>query len=130
MRHKALGNDHTDVAGSLTLLASLLIETRRYEEARSAAAEAAAICLPALGENHWRTAAATAAEGAAMAGLGSVDQAGPKLAAGATTLNQDPGALPFFVTSATRWAAEFFRKQGDMVKAAEFSSMLRRGRAR
>ena len=39
-------------------------------------------------------------------------------------LRADPGALPFFVASATRWAAEFYRKQGNLVKAAEYAAML------
>ena len=69
MRRKALGPDHVDVAGTMTLLAGALIETQRYEEARTLAADAKAIYLKALGAKHWRTASAASAEGAALAGL-------------------------------------------------------------
>jgi tetratricopeptide (TPR) repeat protein len=111
LRRKLLGNQHTDVAGSLTLLASLLIDTGRYEEARSAAAEARAICLPALGPKHWRTAAAESAEGAALAGLGRMGEAEPLLRAGLAALRADPGALPFFADNAARWNTNFRRTQ-------------------
>jgi hypothetical protein len=111
MRRKLLGNEHTDVAGTLTLLASLLVDTRRFEEARSAAAEARAICLPALGASHWRTAAAASTEGAALAGLGQAAQGAKLLFEGLAALRADTGALPFFLNNANRWAEEYNRKR-------------------
>jgi tetratricopeptide (TPR) repeat protein len=111
MRRRLLGNEHTDVAGTLTLLASLLVDTGRFEEARTSAAEARAICLPALGPAHWRTAAATSAEGAALAGLGQTAQGAKLLFEGLAALRADAGALPFFVDNAARWVAAYDRKR-------------------
>ncbi len=48
MRRKLLGPDHADVASSMTLLAGLLVETGRYEEALPLATDAKAIWLKAL----------------------------------------------------------------------------------
>jgi Flp pilus assembly protein TadD len=124
MRRKLLGNRHTDVAGTLTLLASLLIETGRFEEARLAAGEAMTICLPALGPAHWRTAAATSAEGAALAGLGQAAQAEPLLLEGLAALRADPGALPFFVDNATRWAADYYKKHENAKEATRYRAIL------
>ena len=124
LRRKLLGDEHTDVASSLTILASLLIETGRFEEARTAAAEARAICLVALAKDHWRTAGATSAEGAALAGLSQYEAAESLLLEGFTVLNNDTGALPFFATNATRWLADFYKDQGDMEQAAKYRAML------
>ena len=124
MRRKLLGNEHTDVAGTLTLLASLLVETGRFEEARSAAAEARAICLPALGAAHWRTAAATSTEGAALVGLGQTAQGAKLLVEGLAALRADTGALPFFLDNATRWAEEYQRKRTAAQDAVKQTAML------
>jgi hypothetical protein len=127
MRRKLLGNEHTDVAASLTLLATLLVDTGRFEEGRAAAAEARAICLPALGASHRRTAAATSAEGAALAGLGHTTDAEELLLEGLAALRADAGTVPFQVDSAARWTADYYRKQGNLQEAAKYQAMLRGG---
>jgi len=111
LQRNLLGNAHTDVAGTLTLLATLLVETGRFEEARVAAAEARAICLPALGAADWRTAAASSTEGAALLGLGQTAQGARLLLNGLAVLQADVGALPLNVKNAARWAAEYNRKR-------------------
>jgi tetratricopeptide (TPR) repeat protein len=125
MRRKLLGDKHADVAATLTLLATLEIENGRFEEARAAAAEARAICLPALGPSHRRTAAATSAEGAALAGLRQAAQAEPLLLEGLKALRADSGALPFYVNNAMRWTADFYRKQGNLQEAAKYEALLK-----
>jgi tetratricopeptide (TPR) repeat protein len=124
LRRKLLGPEHTDVAGSLTLLASLLIDTGRYEEALPVAREAKAICLLSLAENHWRTAGAASAEGAALAGLGELDTAEPLLVNSVDILQNDSGALRFFVDNATRWLASFHEKQVDLQRSAQHQDPL------
>ena len=111
LQRKLLGNGHTDVAGTLTLLATLLVDTRRFEEARAAAAEARAICLPALGAADWRTAAASSTEGAALLGLGQTAQGAKLLLEGLAALQADVGALPLNVKNAARWAADYQLKR-------------------
>jgi len=130
MRRKLLGNQHTDVAGTLTLLASLLVDTRRFKEARSAAAEARAICLPALGPAHWRTAAATSTEGAALVGLGQAAPGSKLLVEGLAALRADTGALPFFVNNATRWAEEYERERSGARDAPKQTAMLQSNKNR
>ena len=72
MRIKRLGPEHADVAGTMTLLAGVLIETKRYDEALQLSADAHAMYLKSLGREHWRTASAASAEGAARAGLEAI----------------------------------------------------------
>jgi tetratricopeptide (TPR) repeat protein len=124
LRRKLLGDEHIDVASSLTILASLLIDTGRFEEARKIAIEAKSICLLALAEDHWRTAAAVAAEGAAMAGLKKYDEAEILLLQSHALLSADGGALSFHTSNATRWLADLYERQGRSEKAAEYLSLL------
>jgi tetratricopeptide (TPR) repeat protein len=112
LRRRLLGNEHTDVAMALTLLAVWLIENEQFENALRAATEARSICLLALDESHWRTASATSAEGAALAGLGRLDEAEPLLIGGHEALTNDGGALPFIVDRATHWLAAFYDSTG------------------
>ena len=74
MRRKLLGPEHADVASSMTLLASLLVETGRYEEALKVA-RTQKPSAQGVEPEHWRTASATATEGAALAGLRQFDEA-------------------------------------------------------
>jgi hypothetical protein len=126
MRRKLLGNEHAEVAGSLILLASLLVETGRFEEARGAAAEARAICLQALGAAHWRTAAAASVEGAALLGLGQVGQGAELLVNGLAALRADDGALTFYVDNAARWLAEYNHKRSSAAEAPKRIVMSQR----
>jgi hypothetical protein len=130
MRRKLLGNEHAEVAGSLILLASLLVETGRFEEARVAAAEARAICLQALGAAHWRTAAATSVEGAALLGLGQTALGGKLLLEALAALRADDGALTFYVDNASRWLADYNRKHSSAVESPQQTAMLQSTNAR
>ena len=116
-RRRLLGNEHADVAMSLTLLSIWLIENEQFEEAHRVAVEAKSICLPALGESHWRTVSAASAEGAALAGLGRLNEAEPLLVNGHAALTGDDGALPFIVDSTTRWLADFYESTGQTSEA-------------
>jgi tetratricopeptide (TPR) repeat protein len=108
----------------MTLLADLLIETKRFEEARSMAAEAKTIFANALGPNHWRTAAAASAEGAALAGLERYEEAEALLSQSFAMLRNDPGALPIYVRNATRWMAALYTGLGNPNEAAKYVAIL------
>ena len=69
MRRKALGPEHPQVAGTLTVKANLLLATGRYREARELAAEARRILLLSLPKDAWQVAAAVNTEGAALTQL-------------------------------------------------------------
>jgi hypothetical protein len=120
MRSKLLGPRHADAAGSMTLLAGLLIETGRYEEARALASGAKAILREALGPDHWRTASAEAAEGAALAGLRQFEKAEPLLLAANGVLAKDTQAVHIYVTSSNRWLATLYEATGNRDKAAPY----------
>jgi tetratricopeptide (TPR) repeat protein len=115
-----LGSEHTDVAGTLNALASLLIETGHFEDAQTAAVEARKIYEVAFPEGHWRLAAASSAEGAALAGLGQIAAAEALLLSSVTTLRNDSSAQRFYVDIATRWLADFYQQQGDLQQAKKY----------
>lgn len=105
LRMRLLGPAHADVAGTRILLAGLYVDTGRFAEALELAEEAKAVCIEAFGADHWRTASAVSAEGAALAGLGRVEEARALLQSSSRVLTADSEALPYFVNSAARWAA-------------------------
>ena len=120
MRRKLLGANHADVAGSMTLLAGLLVETGRYEEALSLASGAKAIRLKALAPDHWRTASAAAAEGGALAGLKRFDEAEKLLLASYEVLHKDKAAVHIYVTGSSRWLAKLYQAKGEPAKADRY----------
>jgi len=126
LRKKTLGPEHADVAGSMTLLADVLIETRRYEEAHGLATEATGIYLKSLGPDHWRTASAVNAQGAALAGLKRYAEAEKLLLESHAVLHRDSAALRYFVKSSDRWLADFYKATGQPEKAAKFLAQAAR----
>jgi tetratricopeptide (TPR) repeat protein len=112
LRVQLLGPEHPDVAGSMILLADLFVETERYAEALDLAVEAKAVCIEALGSDHWRCASAASAEGAALAGLGRVDEAEVLLLQSVEVLQNDADARPYYVSSAARWLRQLHRSMG------------------
>jgi tetratricopeptide (TPR) repeat protein len=124
LRTGLLGPDHPDVAGSMTLLADLLIETGRFVEARELAATAHAICAAALTENHWRTASAASAEGAALTGLRQFAAAESLLLQSFAVFRDDAGALPVIVANNTRRLADLYKRWGKPDAAARYTALL------
>ena len=103
----------------MTLLASLLIETGRYEEALEAGHGRKGHPAQGVDPGHWRTASATATEGAALAGLRQFDEAEKLLLASYKVLHEDRGAMKFYVTSSSRWLAKLYQAMGQPEKAAQ-----------
>jgi hypothetical protein len=104
----------------MTLLADLLIDTGRFDEALPLAIDAKANCAKAFGNEHWRTASAASAEGAALAGLEKYAEAEDLLVDSVRILQNDAGALPFFVANAKRWLAELYLAMGRSEEAAKY----------
>jgi len=102
MRQRLLVAKHPDIAGSMTLLANLLIATERYDEALDFADTATDISAVTFSDDHWRTAIAMNAQGAALVGKGRFDDAEPLLLRSYKILREDAGALPVFVTQAAQ----------------------------
>jgi tetratricopeptide (TPR) repeat protein len=124
MRIDLLGPGHPGVAGSMTLLANCLIANGALDEALELATKARGIYTEALSGDHWRTAVAIGAEGAALAGLGKYADAEERLLQSHTILRQDPNAMTIFVSEATRRLASLYSAWGKPVRAAEFRALL------
>ncbi len=85
--------------------------------------EARDIYTTAYSEDHWRTAVAIGAEGAALAGQGNYTEAEPLLLKSHSVLSQDPNALPRYVNEATRRLASLYSEWGKPAQAAEFLAL-------
>jgi hypothetical protein len=107
----------------MTQLAALLVETSRFGEAQSLASDAKSIFSEAFGNDHWRTASASSAEGAALAGLKKYDEAEALLISGFNRLRSDAGATPYVVASANRWLVNFYEASGRPAEAAKYRAM-------
>jgi tetratricopeptide (TPR) repeat protein len=104
----------------MTLLAGLLVETGRYEEALALATKAKAIWLKALTPGHWRTASAEAAEGAALAGLKQYAKAEQLLLASHEVLEKDKAAGHIYQINSNRWLAKLYQATGRPEQAARY----------
>ena len=93
MRRRLFDERQPDVASSLTALAILEVAEGRYPEALGTAQSAKGIYSGALSADHWRTALAESAEGAALTGLGRYPEAELRLTHGNGVLSKE-GGLP------------------------------------
>ena len=123
MSIELLGREHASTADSMALLANCLVASGEYEEALDLAVEARDIYTAAYSEDHWRTAVATGAEGAALASQRSYTQAEPLLLRSHSVLRQDPNAVPRYVNEATRRLASLYSEWGKPEQAAEFLAL-------
>jgi tetratricopeptide (TPR) repeat protein len=93
MRRRLFDDSQPDVASSLIALAILRIAEGKYPEALEMAQSARRIYTAALSADHWRTALAESAEGAALTGLGQFPEAETRLTHGYGILSKE-GGLP------------------------------------
>lgn len=101
MRRRLFGDGQPDVASSLMMLAILRDAEGQFPEALQLAQTAKGIYAKALSADHWRTAIAESAEGAALTGLGRYPEADTALTHSYEILKQDNGA-PFVYRTLTR----------------------------
>ena len=114
----------------MTRLADLLIASERFDEALSLAVDAKAICTNALSADHWRTANAASAEGAALAGLRQYESAEALLLQSRERLLGDEGALPVDVVKTTRRLADLYSAWGKPAEASRYRALLEEGNSR
>jgi tetratricopeptide (TPR) repeat protein len=93
MRRRLFGDKQPDIGSSQVALAILQIAEGKYSEALENAQSAKGIYTAALSTDHWRTALAESAEGAALTGLGRYPEAEILLTHGYGILSKD-GGLP------------------------------------
>jgi tetratricopeptide (TPR) repeat protein len=118
MRLRLLDAQHPDVASSLIALAILRVDQKKYTEALDFARNAKAIYTTALSADHWRTALAECAEGAALTGLGRYPEAEQPLTHGHAILVKDSGLPLIYRTLAQRYLQTLRRHEKMQVAEA------------
>jgi tetratricopeptide (TPR) repeat protein len=92
MRRRLFGERQPDIASSQSTLAILQVAEGKYPEALETAQSAKSIYTAALSADHWRTALAESAEGAALTGLGRYPEAETRLTHGCAILSKEGGS--------------------------------------
>jgi tetratricopeptide (TPR) repeat protein len=118
MRRRLLNAEHPDVASSLIALAILRVDQKNYSKALEFARNAKAIYTAALSADHWRTALAECAEGAALTGLGRYAEAEKPLTHGHAILIKDSGLPLIYRTLAQRYFDVLHRREKTQVADA------------
>jgi len=111
MRRRLFDEHHPDVASSLMMLAILRVSEQKYPEALKLAQDAKSIYTVALSPDHWRTAIAETAEGAALSGLGRYAEAETDLAHSYGILSKSGGAPLVYRTLVQRYMETLHRRE-------------------
>ena len=111
MRRRLLNAQHPDIASSLIALSILRVDQKKYTEALDFARNAKSIYTTALSPNHWRTALAECAEGAALTGLGRYSEAEKPLAHGYAILAKDTEVQLVYRSLAQRYLDTLHRRE-------------------
>jgi tetratricopeptide (TPR) repeat protein len=111
MRRRLFGEKDPNVASSLMMLALLRDAEGKYPEALELAQRAKDIYVAALSADHWRTAIAETAEGAALTGLGRYAQAEARLTHSIGILNKNTGAPLVYRTLAQQYLDTLHRRE-------------------
>jgi tetratricopeptide (TPR) repeat protein len=118
MRRRLLDAQHPDIASSLIALAILRVDQKKYAEALDFAQNAKTIYTTALSPNHWRTALAECAEGAALTGLGRYPEAEKALTHGYAILAKDSELQLVYRTLAQRYLDTLRQREKTQVADA------------
>jgi tetratricopeptide (TPR) repeat protein len=118
MRRRLFDGQHPDVGSSLVILAILRVAEGNYPEALQLAQGAKGIYTAALSADHWRTALAECAEGAALTGLGRYRDAEARLAHGNEILSKQSGLPLIYRTLAQHYVDALHRREKTRVANA------------
>ncbi|HEX3913294.1 MAG TPA: tetratricopeptide repeat protein [Steroidobacteraceae bacterium] len=118
MRRRLFNDHHPDVASSQMMLAILRVAEHQYKEAAQLAQSAKLTYTSALSADHWRTAIAESAEGAALTGLGRFPEAGALLAHSSGILHKEGGAPLIYRTLAERYIDTLHQRERLSTAAA------------
>ena len=111
MRRRLFDEHQPDVASSLIALAILRVAEGKYSEALEMAQSAKGIYTAALSADHWRTALAESAEGAALTGLGRYPEAEIRLTHGYEILSKEGGGPLVYRALAQRYLDTLHRSE-------------------
>ena len=125
MRRRLFGDRQPDIASSQIALAILENAEGRYTEALATAQSAKGIYTAALSADHWRTALAESAEGAALTGLGRYPEAEVLLTHGCGILRKEGGLPLVYRTLAQRYLDTLHRREGRASMASPVRTRAR-----
>jgi len=111
MRRRLFDAHQPDIASSLIALAILQNAEGKYPEALESAQSAKSIYTAALSADHWRTALAESAEGAALTGLGRYPEAETRLSHGNGILSKEGGLPLIYRALAQRYLDTLHRRE-------------------
>jgi tetratricopeptide (TPR) repeat protein len=111
MRRRLFDAHQPDVASSLVALAILQNAEGKYPEALESAQSAKSVYTAALSADHWRTALAESAEGAAFTGLGRFPEAEVRLTHGYGILSKEGGLPLIYRALAQRYLDTLHRRE-------------------
>ena len=121
MRRRLFGSSHPEIASSLLYVAILQVATHDYPAALASAGASADMYTAGLSASNWKTAAAQAVSGAALAGLGKYPQAEERLLSAYTVLSNDGGALPMYRKLARHYLEVLYRSWGRPSDAMRYA---------
>ena len=125
MRRRLFDAHQPDVASSLIALAILENAEGKYPEALGMAQSAKGIYSAALSADHWRTALAESAEGAALTGLGRYPEAELRLTHGNGILSKEGGLPLIYRTLAQHYLDTLHRKERrELAVAAPMTTQI------
>jgi tetratricopeptide (TPR) repeat protein len=124
MRRRLFDARHPDVASSLMMLAILKVAEGGYPQALEMAQNAKGIYTAALPADHWRTAIAECAEGAALTGLGRYPEAETRLTHSYAILSKKSGAPLVFRSLARRYVDTLHRRERHARRAGSTAGRL------
>jgi tetratricopeptide (TPR) repeat protein len=116
MRRRLFDEQQPDVASSLVNTALLKNAEGKYSEALGMAQQAKAVYTKTLSADHWRTAIAESAEGAAFTGLKRYPEADSDLTHSIEILGKNSGAPVIFKSITQRSLEALRRAEHDGVK--------------
>jgi tetratricopeptide (TPR) repeat protein len=118
MRRRLFDDKDPNVASSLMTIAVLQVAEGKYAQALQSAQSAKAIDSAALSPDHWRTAIAESAEGAALTGLGRYSEAEARLAHSSAILSKNSGAPLSYRILAQHYLDDLHRREKTRVAEA------------
>jgi hypothetical protein len=122
MRLRLFTDQQPDVASSQMMLSILRVAEGKYPEALQLAQSAKVTYTASLSADHWRTAIAESAEGAAFTGLNRLPEADTLLTHSYGILSKDGGAPLIYRTLAQRYLDDLHRRERHASIAAARST--------
>jgi tetratricopeptide (TPR) repeat protein len=123
MRRRLFDEHQPDLASSLMHMALLRDAQGKYSEALELAQNAKQIDTEALSADHWRTAVAESAQGAALTGLGRYREADSCLTHSYAILSKNGGAPLIYRTIAQRYLDTLHRTVRSGATSAAASTL-------